>query len=195
MYRNAALTIAADSAKGPLDGFLGAPPARAAAHETCSIYTTAADGPIPVTVYARLRYRNPANPDTAPHSSGPVRPSKLSTRAWALQELLLSTRIVHFYEEEIVWSCYSLQRCECRALSAPPSPNCFRKLFSLKNTLPMELLKEWPGVVQQMTNMDLTFDTDRLPALSGLADAVRDQMAPSEYHTGIWTADLAYTLL
>jgi len=43
--------------------------------------------------------------------------------------------------------------------------------------------------------MDLTIDTDRLPALSGLADVVRDQTASSEYHTGIWTADLTYTLL
>ncbi|KAH9207793.1 heterokaryon incompatibility, partial [Leptodontidium sp. 2 PMI_412] len=37
----------------------------------------------------------------------------LLTRAWAFQEKLLATRIVHFADHELVWECKETQRCEC----------------------------------------------------------------------------------
>ena len=49
--------------------------------------------------------------------------SPLLTRAWVLQELLLSNRILHFHAEEMVWECRGCSACECGILNSPSSPN------------------------------------------------------------------------
>jgi Heterokaryon incompatibility protein (HET) len=49
--------------------------------------------------------------------------SPLLTRAWVLQELLLSTRILHLHAEEMVWECKGCSACECTFLDPPNSPN------------------------------------------------------------------------
>jgi hypothetical protein len=40
----------------------------------------------------------------------------LFSRAWAYQERLLATRILHFAKDELVWECRSSMTCECRRL-------------------------------------------------------------------------------
>jgi Heterokaryon incompatibility protein (HET) len=40
-------------------------------------------------------------------------------RAWALQERLLATRVVHFTPSELVWECRSGVDCECGDLQNP----------------------------------------------------------------------------
>ncbi|KAF4537402.1 uncharacterized protein LTHEOB_1593 [Lasiodiplodia theobromae] len=39
--------------------------------------------------------------------------SPLTTRAWTLQERLMSTRVLHFTRFEIVWECNTGTQCEC----------------------------------------------------------------------------------
>jgi hypothetical protein len=49
--------------------------------------------------------------------------SPLLTRAWALQERLLSTCILHLHAEEMIWECKGCSACECTFLDPPNSPN------------------------------------------------------------------------
>jgi hypothetical protein len=40
-----------------------------------------------------------------------------SSRAWSFQERALSTRIVHFTKEELVWECKQKRQCECDGIN------------------------------------------------------------------------------
>jgi len=50
-------------------------------------------------------------------TSPSFRDEGLLTRAWAFQERALSTRIVHFTRDEVVWECKQCRRCECGVLN------------------------------------------------------------------------------
>ena len=43
--------------------------------------------------------------------------SKLFTRAWVLQERLLASRILYFFQEEVVFECSNHIRCQCSDVS------------------------------------------------------------------------------
>jgi hypothetical protein len=45
-------------------------------------------------------------------------PEPLLTRAWAIEERVLSPRIVHFASTELIWECASTFRCQCGGLQA-----------------------------------------------------------------------------
>jgi hypothetical protein len=107
--------------------------------------------------------------------------------------------MVHFYNEELVWSCFGQERCECRLMTGTSSFGSFRRLLS--STTPDEpssehnLLVEWPKLVEQFTSKGLTYPKDRLPALSGLATLAHEKTPASQYLAGMWSADMAYSLL
>lgn len=46
----------------------------------------------------------------------------LMSRGWAFQERLLSRRILHFSESELVWECRELTTCECGGFGEQTSP-------------------------------------------------------------------------
>lgn len=46
----------------------------------------------------------------------------LMSRGWAFQERLLSRRILHFAEAELVWECRELSTCECGGFGEQVSP-------------------------------------------------------------------------
>jgi len=197
VYRNAKITLSADGAEDASQGLFPPPEARSAAHRSHGIASEGPDGK-PITVFARLRAAKPSNPGSSPHSSLPTKPSKLSTRGWVYQERILSRRIVHFFHEELVWSCYGQQRCECRLTASASSFGAFRRLLSTPGS-DKELLRQWPSFVEEFTHKRLTVATDRLPAISGLA-ALMDEHLPDNgiddrYLSGIWREDIEYSLL
>ncbi|KAH7067030.1 heterokaryon incompatibility protein-domain-containing protein [Paraphoma chrysanthemicola] len=133
----------------------------------------------------------------------------LQTRAWTMQELLLSPRILWFSSAEIGWSCWTATACECEPnptsdrlqeqeasdtnqglkISSTPAPSSTRSV-------------DWPAIwyqlVQRFSKRALTVPTDRLPAISGLASALQSSLQSSihgRYLAGIWEADLSAQLL
>lgn len=46
----------------------------------------------------------------------------LMSRGWAFQERLLSRRVLHFSEAELVWECRELSTCECGGFGEETSP-------------------------------------------------------------------------
>ncbi|KAL5317895.1 hypothetical protein ACEPPN_014995 [Leptodophora sp. 'Broadleaf-Isolate-01'] len=115
--------------------------------------------------------------DMIAQSSGQFNP--LLTRAWAFQEKLLATRIVHFADHELVWECKETQRCECMHLDRSDgrpmlerSSDNTKLRFSKATSSPqssqaLELYELWAKVVAGYTERFLTFEKDRLPALHG----------------------------
>jgi hypothetical protein len=198
VYSNAALTLSADGADDTSQGLFGGSGARTSAHNTKAITTSDPSGS-PVQVYARLRSSRPSDPTTAPHSSLPTTPSKLSTRGWVLQERILSPRMVHFYNEELIWSCFGQERCECRYMAGTSPFGTFRRLLSPPTrhdpSSEHNLLVQWPKLVEQFTAKGLTYPKDRLAALSGLATLAHEKTPTSRYLAGMWSTDMAYSLL
>lgn len=107
-------------------------------------------------------------------------------RAWALQEWLLSPRVLHI-NEMTMWDCFEGygNELECRHMI----PNPLLRAPSLLGTN-----KSWCDIVEDYTRRKITKDTDRLPALAGLAEQYKE-VTGKEYLAGLWLEDLPAKLL
>ncbi|KAF4998537.1 hypothetical protein FDECE_11755 [Fusarium decemcellulare] len=110
--------------------------------------------------------------------SRPMETSLLFKRAWVMQEWALSRRTLIFQRNSIVWSC----RAACTD----------ERGYRLKLKRPS--LHNWGELVEEYTKMDLTFESDRLIAIQGLANLLQHQRTDT-YLAGMWTADLPDSLL
>lgn len=148
-----------------------------------------------------------------------VRPSTCSTpptplmdRAWAFQEKLLSTRVLHLTSLEMVFQCDKRQFGSCGEDCS--AHGCGLKSFLWKTSRsqvdiydiragffdPENTNSIWFRVVEDYADLKLTYDTDRLPALSSIAHVLqrrfllRDQLQ-TRYVAGLWDTDLVFGLL
>ncbi|KAF5707949.1 flavin-containing protein [Fusarium mundagurra] len=104
----------------------------------------------------------------------------LETRAWTLQEHVLSRRILRFTAHELVWHCRTAHLCECRPGShANKASLRLINLEALKSgedsndgSRTLEPFIVWLDIIGPFTNRAITRDTDRLPAVSGVAAAL-----------------------
>lgn len=123
----------------------------------------------------------------------------LLTRAWCLQERLLSVRIVEFTLEEIRWECKTERRCECQEDDKRAAPTRRMQVSRLSLAFDTNMGQAWPDLVSSYTAMAITYPRDRLPALSGLAHhfygVKGDLHTASGYLAGIWKEDLLASLV
>ncbi|CZR68904.1 uncharacterized protein PAC_18805 [Phialocephala subalpina] len=135
----------------------------------------------------------------------------LLTRAWAYQERLLATRVLHYLPNELFWECRSAIRCECGVYTPGAklrqhSKRGFSKVIqrnkadSSKSNIELWRwtvieLKMWPQIVAEYSARDLTFRKDRLPALSGVARRLHRSNPSMQYLAGLWSNHLPGALL
>ncbi|PPQ68506.1 hypothetical protein CVT26_003445, partial [Gymnopilus dilepis] len=125
----------------------------------------------------------------------------LLLRAWVFQERFLSARTVHMHASEMVWVCDVMQRCECKDLDGTTRDGdgwsaSKDRILTLSGTGNKEIHGLWRTIVEDMTLLDLTYESDRLPALSGLASRIAKYLPRNErYLAGLWEGDLARDLL
>ena len=118
----------------------------------------------------------------------------LDTRAWVLQERMLSPRILHFSEYEMAWECDTCCRCECTVLPRKPAIRSFRSVLR-DSQLSKELgLDAWFNLVGKYSTLNLTRESDKLPAIAGLASRAANHLSKT-YIAGLWKEDLPYCLL
>lgn len=127
VYSHALFTISADAAANSSSGFLE-PPARVVRKHSvvdCDLSSTdisTSQSTVHVRERGDLAFQLPYH-DFLPGTRLPWRinpilepvRSKLSTRAWAFQERLLSPRTLHFGPTEMAWECRAVCNCECSA--------------------------------------------------------------------------------
>jgi hypothetical protein len=135
----------------------------------------------------------------------------LSKRGWTFQERELSTRMLHYSDDTIRWECRSLKA----SLEFPwQDTNAFnsvlrtfdsrqiisREIGSTANRqppIPQKRKKDqeaWFEAVDRYTNRALTKQSDKLPALSGIARAVQAHTG-DRYLAGLWESNLISCLL
>jgi hypothetical protein len=142
------------------------------------------------------------------HKKDILKASPLCKRGWVLQERLLSPRILYYSTGEIFWEClactaresemgvkayqpatYFHQRYECadvkNRLILPPGPN---------PSLPLSPPLDWHIIAVEYTRCHLTKQTDKLPAVSGLA-SIFSANTGYTYLAGIWKENFREGLL
>ncbi|KAL8368494.1 hypothetical protein RB599_004102 [Gaeumannomyces hyphopodioides] len=125
----------------------------------------------------------------------------LQTRGWALQEELLSPRWVAFEPSQVYFRCDKFVEYESgRRVQPPDGESCF-----LSKGRVTFLEGDWLNVVEGYTERQLTFETDKLAAIAGLARefavlrsanaGVSVQAAQDDYCAGLWKSQLLEGLL
>lgn len=212
VYSQALFTIVADAAEDSTSGFLQ-PPARQAKETSVVHYDLGAAaaendpacrGVVHVRERGELAFQLPYHDFRESSRSEEPICSKLSTRAWAFQERLLSPRTLHFGPSEMAWECRALCSCECSATNERTSlvTSLLKGSIALQ---PSPLLQElstqqilrhldnaWRAdVVEEYTRLDLTVGTDRLHALAGVASRALSMRPGDQYIAGLWRNTLA----
>ena len=127
----------------------------------------------------------------------------LSTRGWALQEQILSRRNLYYGKRAIYWTCRSSHQSADGAIAGASwieglLSDMIPELFTVskKHKTPDErtIYSQWLGIVRSYSNRDLTYGSDKLPAISALAREVH-RLSGGTYLAGIWLADLFNGLL
>jgi hypothetical protein len=115
-------------------------------------------------------------------SARAMRMNPLLSRAWCLQERLLSRRLIHFAREKLVWECQEQRLCDCGYHAG--SVRSFQGTW-LACAEPDRLFDRWHGILDMYSSMHISYDSDRLPALSGLAKRFQE-LGCGDYVAGIW---------
>jgi hypothetical protein len=116
----------------------------------------------------------------------PTRPSislkawPLLKRGWVFQERKLSRRMIHFGTEEVVWECKS-------DIARESGGYCSRHL---PTTGADSLSARWKNYVRVYSELQLTFEKDKLIALSGIAKRTAKLFPDDRYIAGLWERTL-----
>ena len=133
----------------------------------------------------------------------------LGSRAWCYQERYLSTRLIHMTDDGLwLWECNSstFWTSGTESIGRQPSMHhhnarqIWQRLVKDDPTVigqeskSADILYQWHKVVEAYSKRTLTFEADKLPALSGLAQKVY-HLTKSPYLAGLWKEDLPRGLL
>ncbi|KXJ87064.1 heterokaryon incompatibility protein-domain-containing protein [Microdochium bolleyi] len=138
--------------------------------------------------------------------------ANLSKRGWALQELILSRRVVHCTYPEMHWQCASVYQTEAGVVvpddvfnhghirtswSRPKRHLKDRfpdKLTDIEESSLVELVHEsWCQWVENYSARKFTFWSDRLPALAGIVERFAE-MSGYTHLLGSWAESIASDL-
>jgi hypothetical protein len=139
----------------------------------------------------------------------------IDSRAWCLQEIALSPRVLIYGTEMLGWLCDSTTDSEqggifdqkedpCPPLLAPRL-HCKIQPNPVKQKVPefelFAFLEKkgnetglWASIVNEFTRRKLSYESDRLPVLSGVVKEIQS-LTGDEYLAGLWKKDLRYNLV
>ena len=213
LYRDAVLTISATSSRGVDSGFLRRPTANEATLKVGSYHHSKGPGFGDLLI----RTRN----DVERFGQNAINAAHLNTRGWTFQERLMSTAVVHYTDEEIVWECNDAPRNETKGfefsqdsisqriktaltgsidrqclfpLDLVPYPRTIRCPSNRVDISWAEIYDAWMLWVIRYTKRNLTFPKDRLPAIAGLAKVFSLRFGLT-YKAGLWRESLPAGLL
>ena len=134
--------------------------------------------------------------------------SPLARRGWAFQERLLPSRTLHFADGQVYWECFNHSASE-------RYPGGTMLYVDVKDSLASRMVKQlkplmaparmagevhvpydlWSGIVEAYSRSKLTYESDKLVALAGLAMEVAQIFQRDAYLAGLWRSGLPYSLM
>ncbi|KAL8974630.1 MAG: hypothetical protein Q9197_001142 [Variospora fuerteventurae] len=203
IYRNSWLTIAASSASNSLGGCLFG-----------RLGSEFEIGPAPLFERAIRRDWEgednifDRNPDWLPtvRPNPPswvniVQNSPLGSRAWVLQERILSRRTLYASVQGFFWECaekrasvYEPLGCSFDYMFRDNGLQTINQLLAEEQQPESLLAFRWRRIIEYYTRLRLTFESDRLPAIAGLAKPLGIHTGDT-YLVGHWETTLCSSLL
>jgi hypothetical protein len=101
------------------------------------------------------------------------------TRAWCYQERLVPRRVLSYRVAEVTWECRSTHWCECgRAESYSGADRITYERRLLGHKLDEKMMYDYwhQKLIVEYTKLSLTRETDRLAAISALADQFKERL-------------------
>ncbi|KAK0710581.1 hypothetical protein B0H67DRAFT_667290 [Lasiosphaeris hirsuta] len=178
-YRESELTLIIASAAAAGDGFLKTPnPARFLLH------------PFQVNSGLTFGYRAPYKASADP----------IGSRAWTLQERVLSRRLLIFSSSGVMWMCREDFVNPGAAPGAGPPYQTFLDPYlsaehpsdqttARDKDAQAQIRETWATIRADYTEMDLSYYTDKLPAISALAAEIGHKTGWT-YLAGMWKENL-----
>lgn len=131
-----------------------------------------------------------------------LREEPLARRAWALQERVLSPRVLHCGREQFFWECKEHFTCHSYPhgfgkygsnwnLDYPRMPLIAAASFEERQR---ECFFRWHTIVEEYSRRSLTKEDDKLIALSGLAKDFQKLLDGDAYIAGLWRGSLPGSL-
>lgn len=154
-----------------------------------------------------------------------VEDAPLNKRAWVMQERALAPRQIHCGRDQLLWECPQMTGCEpfplavqFRPLGSGPSvhmtecmPELIFKLSEISQTLVQpesatrdksivhmryDIYQYWARIVDHYSTCALTYRTDKLVAISGIASRIQHALKDmDDYVAGLWRSQLPQQLL
>lgn len=199
VYFNAVVTIAASAASASSQGFL-LPREDFDATAPQLVFC----GPDGTRGLVSVRYRFPSATDIG---------QPLDLRGWALQERLLSPRLLSYETRQLRWTCPTDTYLEGEGNPEsipsrnPMFPSSLINFSTAPSSIPSSLISasrpydyetdpfyQWAAIVEGYTGRGLKYQTDRLPALSGIASQVQQTLGGDEYLAGLWKSHMPRAL-
>ncbi|KAI0096298.1 heterokaryon incompatibility protein-domain-containing protein [Nemania sp. FL0031] len=132
-----------------------------------------------------------------------VEGAPLSTRGWVVQERFLATRVVHFTENQIFWECLHSIHCsvdpdsclmtigtKARSCTTTTSYKSSRLELERCSPIPQHIFdREWRFILSAYLRCNLTKQSDRLIAISGITKAFQEARG-DKYIAGIWKSTI-----
>ncbi|KAK5692554.1 hypothetical protein LTR97_010865 [Elasticomyces elasticus] len=110
----------------------------------------------------------------------------VAARGWCWQEVVLSTRVLHYTQSQFVRECRS--DCIAEDGAMPQEFHSMRLTQQLSGDEP-NIYNKWHDLVNTYSSRRLTYESDRLPALSGVASKIAS-ITHSDYLAGLWKNNL-----
>ncbi|CAG7562024.1 unnamed protein product [Fusarium equiseti] len=187
-YQNATVTLSATGAKSSDEGLFLPRPAQAFDLE-------------PVILRRKLRTsetREISILPKVPSWTSEIKGAPLYERGWAIQERMLSTRVVHFANNMVLWECHERRATEIDhdglSLKDRDSGMVYEEVSDFMPVFrnlqrqgkgASQVIREWYSFIEGYTSAKFTFAGDRLPALSGIS-ALIQKYIPQRYGAGLW---------
>jgi hypothetical protein len=190
IYGNAKLVITADAATCSREGFLDEKEGRVCAYTRKDAMSL-----------SKLR----TNVSWGREKGRKLSRLALSKRGWTMQECILPKCILHFTKGELIWECNTICDCQC---GCPGLHECWKRLDHhqaltqvtvdpekgaihisdmLRGTSVEKIYWSWDRLVEDYSQRSLTVSSDKLSAVSGLAQDVRQRLGapPTDFLAGI----------
>jgi len=172
IYSNAYITILASNASDAAHGFL--------AHRDA---LDASSARIPFRI-APNKFGSVTARRCVSRSLSKKLENPLSTRAWALQEQMMASRILAYTKHTLEWRCASGMMNLNNSLNIDFGYEPKPKLISQLSKVPDEALWEWIRIVEDYSNRSMSIRSDKLPAIAALAEKFAAVLG--HYYAGLW---------
>lgn len=177
IYRQSSLTIVAASSSSASEGFLRSPQPSTFFVEPFQININTEEGRSASMIFG---YRNTYKAMVDP----------INSRAWTLQERVLSSHQLIFSNKGVMWIC---RECSINPSappdSGPPFDTSLDPDTSGNEVDEKRLCEQWMCIRADYTAMDMSYCRDKLPAISALAAEI-SRRSGWTYLAGLWKENL-----